>query len=603
MTEQAFGEEYDCNFRTSSGAVVWERAWAEPRYDPHDEAMDRSVIARSLSYDTASKDKEHNAYSACVVGELLPDYRMRLRHVWRDRLLMPDLVERIEADGVTWDDDGLLHEAIIEDRASGIGAYQTLMATGSDRLRTALRAFNPTSSKDERFGNAGVWVKNGSFILPLPCACALAARLRGRGLRGDRVRGPARRRRPAHPLEGALPGAGLPVAARCGRVSVLSGIRRFFDGSATSVNGSAVDYRPGLARATEAPELSYRDLCDVLGAFYWNNGLYETLRAQRFGLAASAPNIKPIRNPVPAAIDFWGAHGFPNPLRVVTPAMQQRPPDEQPPAATDPLAVAIEQVWAWSNWQRRMPECARTTGLYGESYLKVAADRERGRVWFELIEPRYVWDYEADERDYLTWLRLDVPKCETNYETGERRRYTRTEVWSKDEGTYRIWEADGDAYGRPLNSLGATADEGTLAELGIDFLPFVRIPFRELGTKRGIGAVQLAIEAIVEADLAATNLHEMLYQDAEGAWVLKAVGVDAAGRPLPAPVVQKAATQTDAYGRVLAGTGQAADGSVSVGKRSSGVWAATRSCNRSSRPSTTTRRSPSSRTTTPTWRS
>jgi hypothetical protein len=60
----------------------------------------------------------------------------------------------------------------------------------------------------------------------------------------------------------------------------------------------------------------------------------------------------------------------------------------------------------------------------------------------------------------------------------------------------------------------------------------------------------------------------MLYQDAEGAWVLKAVGVDAAGRPLPAPVVQKAATQIDAYGRVLAGTGQAADGSVSVGKRS-----------------------------------
>jgi predicted phage terminase large subunit-like protein len=171
MTEQAFGEEYDCNFRTSSGAVVWERAWAEPRYDPHDEAMGRSVIARSLSYDTASKDKEHNAYSVCVVGELLPDYRMRLRHVWRDRLLMPDLVERIEADGVTWDADGLLHEAIIEDRASGIGAYQTLMATGSDRLRTALRAFNPTSSKDERFGNAGVWVKNGSFILPQPCAC------------------------------------------------------------------------------------------------------------------------------------------------------------------------------------------------------------------------------------------------------------------------------------------------------------------------------------------------------------------------------------------------------------------------------------------------
>lgn len=168
MTEQAFGEEFDCNFRTSSGAVVWERAWADPRYDLADERMDRSVTARFLSYDTASKDKDHNAYSACVVGELLPDYRMRVRHVWRDRLLMPDLVARIDRDAAHWDRDGKLTDIVIEDRASGIGAYQTLMASGSVRLRSALRAFNPTSSKDERFSNAGVWVANHSVILPAP---------------------------------------------------------------------------------------------------------------------------------------------------------------------------------------------------------------------------------------------------------------------------------------------------------------------------------------------------------------------------------------------------------------------------------------------------
>lgn len=168
MTAQGFAEEFGCDFIASSGAITWLREWCQQRYDITDEAMAKAVIARFLSYDTASKDKDTNAYSACVVGELLGDYRLRIRYVWRERLLMPELVARIEQDAVAWDTDEKLHEVIIEDRASGIGAYQTLMASGSVRLRAALRAFNPTTSKEERFGTAGVWVANQSVILPSP---------------------------------------------------------------------------------------------------------------------------------------------------------------------------------------------------------------------------------------------------------------------------------------------------------------------------------------------------------------------------------------------------------------------------------------------------
>lgn len=172
-----FRQEWDAEF-VDSGAVIWLRDWLEERYDSHDEAMDHSVVARFLSYDTASKDKQHNAYSVCVVGELLTDWRMRIRHVWRERLLMPNLVERMEQDAVRWNHDGKLWtpdeergRIIIEDRASGIGAYQTLFYSGSQLMQQSLTAFNPTTSKDERFGEAGVWPKNGSVILPKPCAC------------------------------------------------------------------------------------------------------------------------------------------------------------------------------------------------------------------------------------------------------------------------------------------------------------------------------------------------------------------------------------------------------------------------------------------------
>lgn len=158
-----------------SGAVVWLREWCESRYDLGDELLERSVLARFLSYDTASKDKNTNAYSACVVGELLADYRMRIRHVWRERLLMPNLVERIEKDAIRWNYDGKLYTPgqergaiLIEDQSSGIGAYQTLMASGSDLMQRCLKAWYPTTSKDERFGNAGIWVKNQMVILPYP---------------------------------------------------------------------------------------------------------------------------------------------------------------------------------------------------------------------------------------------------------------------------------------------------------------------------------------------------------------------------------------------------------------------------------------------------
>lgn len=166
--ENTFRQEIMASFM-ATGAVVWLREWCEERYDPTDASMEGLVWSRFLSYDTASKDKVSNAYSACVVGEMLyPGRRLRIRHVWRERLLMPDLVDHIEKDAERWNYDGKLDQIIIEDRASGIGAYQTLMKSGSERIQRSLNAFNPTTSKEERFGNAGVWVKNGSVILPTP---------------------------------------------------------------------------------------------------------------------------------------------------------------------------------------------------------------------------------------------------------------------------------------------------------------------------------------------------------------------------------------------------------------------------------------------------
>lgn len=164
-----FRQEWLAEF-VDDGARVWLREWCEDRFRIDDEAMGLQVLWRALSYDTAAKDKDTNAYSVLTVGEMIHDpinsYRLRLRHVWRDRLLFPSLAAQVERDIERWDHDGKLRDIIIEDKSSGTSLYQTLMASGSPRVRSMLRAFMPTGSKDQRFEQAGVWVRNGSFLLP-----------------------------------------------------------------------------------------------------------------------------------------------------------------------------------------------------------------------------------------------------------------------------------------------------------------------------------------------------------------------------------------------------------------------------------------------------
>jgi hypothetical protein len=342
-------------------------------------------------------------------------------------------------------------------------------------------------------------------------------------------------------------------------MSVLGGLARFFAPSVSAVNGSSINYGADVHRRTRARELSHRDLCQVLTAYAQVNGCYETLRALRFYVDADTANLKPVRNPCPAILGFFSSKAWPEPLELKTEV-----------ANPDALTAAIEQVWQWSNWGQRRRAAAYTLAMLGECFIKIVASREKQRVWFELIDATYVCDFEVDERDYLTWLRLDVPKCEINHNTGERRYYTRTEVWSVEDGTYRVWDTDGDAYAKALDDLGAEIPEesGTLAELGITFLPFVRIPFSDTGEKRAIGAIQPAIEAITESDLMATNHHQVLFQDLEGATVIERDGTDANNRPLPPVQVAAAQPTFDALGREINGTGRHADGSVQVGKRS-----------------------------------
>jgi phage terminase large subunit-like protein len=139
------------------------------RYLIEDDALSEQVIARWISVDTALKDTEGSAYNVAVVLELLSDYRVRVRYVWREKLVFPELVAEIERLASAWDFDGLLRGVIIEDKASGTSAYQTI-ASGADRwLADRLLLFNPGQApKLSRWSQTAVWCKRDCVLLPHP---------------------------------------------------------------------------------------------------------------------------------------------------------------------------------------------------------------------------------------------------------------------------------------------------------------------------------------------------------------------------------------------------------------------------------------------------
>ena len=153
------------------GGVVFRREWWEDnstRVNLDDENLPHRTIARYISWDTALKDKNDSDWSVGVVGELQHDYRLLIRRVYRQRLTFPYLPPHIGqvASAYAW--DGKTRAVIVEDKASGTSAYQTLLMGADRELARTLVPFMPQGDKQQRAQQAAVWCKNGCVLLPWP---------------------------------------------------------------------------------------------------------------------------------------------------------------------------------------------------------------------------------------------------------------------------------------------------------------------------------------------------------------------------------------------------------------------------------------------------
>jgi predicted phage terminase large subunit-like protein len=134
---EQFATQYQQNPAPAGGGIV-ETAWFQT-YRPEDLPEEFHTIVQS--WDTASKDKRWNDFSACTTWGVHED-RFYLLDVYRARLKFPVLKPQVIALAERYG----AHEVYIEDNASGTALIQDLQANSY----MWVRAFIPKGTKEER---------------------------------------------------------------------------------------------------------------------------------------------------------------------------------------------------------------------------------------------------------------------------------------------------------------------------------------------------------------------------------------------------------------------------------------------------------------------
>jgi hypothetical protein len=269
---------------------------------------------------------------------------------------------------------------------------------------------------------------------------------------------------------------------------------------------------------------------DLLEKYYSNNQVFTELFeffARMAATGAARPDaVGQLRNPSYRTVEFHAANLWPG------------KPHEAFKITGTSTAVekAVRQVWTWSNFLGRRQTIARRYAMFGNVFVKVAQSSDKRRVFFRLLDPRWVTRHLFDDQDrgLLVYCRLDIPVVSIDANGDEKTTYV-TEVWEKDADRYRRWEHD-KGSGSDIKTLGAPTLDGTLTGLfRINFIPIVHAPFRDAGDGLGVGAFELQIPKIREACRMATELHAKLFRFNKPTWVAMANAVDKTGRPMPGP--------------------------------------------------------------------
>lgn len=261
---------------------------------------------------------------------------------------------------------------------------------------------------------------------------------------------------------------------------------------------------------------SHLKMAAILKAYYDRKDLYGPL-------GETAP--KGHRNIARRAVEFHAQHLWPGDLPDALPIETEHQRIVEP----------IHQVWEWSNWAAKKQVFARHLSVYGNAFIKISGTRAKGRVWFELFDPRFATAFELDERGFVILYRSDKPRPA---DATRKRPYVLTEIWSKERGDYRVYKHEKGIGEDESKLAGSRVFTSKLSDFGIDFVPIVHAPFQDDGDEtrggRGVGVFEPYLDDIDEACRVSSRRHEMYFRYDRNTWALLHDNKDPEGNPLPA---------------------------------------------------------------------
>jgi len=263
-------------------------------------------------------------------------------------------------------------------------------------------------------------------------------------------------------------------------------------------------------------------LMQLMFDYYKNNGLYDAVAKALYEQGSWTESMKGLRNPASRIVETYVDQVWSGKLQDVFLFEE----------GSTKVQEAVQKIWAWSNWQSRKDLLVRQLAIFGNHFIKIEQPEDKKRVYLRLIDPRIVTEFTTDERDYLTYIRMDQQMQDPEQRA---RLIWRTEVWDKDRQDVRIWFRD--YLEEDLERLGEADDEAEFSDFGINFVPFVHLRFRDIGEEWGVGPYTLMKDKIDEVNRSVTRLHEMLFRYNKAFLLLSGSGLDASSAPLPAPEI------------------------------------------------------------------
>ncbi len=276
--------------------------------------------------------------------------------------------------------------------------------------------------------------------------------------------------------------------------------------------------------------ISAREKYDKLESYYYNRQTFSDVMAMIAArMGDNAPKTaRSLKTPAYRVVEFHASHMWPG---------QDLKEAFEFVGASAATEKAIRQVWEWSNFGARRNVIARRFAMLGDVFIKVAQSDDRKRVFFRSIDPRYVVNHLFDDQDrgFLIYIRTDIPNVVVS-EDGEETTTWDTEIWDKRRNLYRLWRAHEQGAGSSIQALGAPSLQGSITALfRINFIPIVHAPFKDDGAGLGLGAYELQMGKIDEANSMATELHAKLFRHNQPTHVVMAKATDKTGAPMPAP--------------------------------------------------------------------